>query len=484
MERLVRAMPVSSKRGDLMFCLISSAFQSRVVKLKDDEDSSDRKIIRLSTRGSIEDVEFYADEIRVLIDNSDLSLWKTPTLCTKAFTRLDAAYEYRLSLCDTAVDRLGWARNQGDSARFLWRYFVKLVKRSKHSHNNAVDKLKKAFQSVHGHLDDSDSDDLPPADGAEPSKVVGKKDDLNVEDDEEDEEDMEDDQDVEELEDDPHVEEDALMDALTGYHLHRDEPLNALCDRVPESASSVGPVPDFGCVISDSEEDVEARCHLTPGPPQATAVIARARSVSEQATASTHGHHRRVMGTDKKRRRLSKKQPGPQKKDEDPQKTEDPQKAQKAEAQKAEDPRKNSCLAKNWTMELAQQVARLAGVQMKVADGIEVLCRMDSPNVPQLAEIFRENILKQIHFDPEQLFAGLAINMKYMNQRKKVIWQIKTAKNRAICQVQTREDPGPEDVENTFLRAKILMWFATAGADKKILKKVKALVDERGIFGD
>ena len=121
---------------------------------------------------------------------------------------------------------------------------------------------------------------------------------------------------------------------------------------------------------------------------------------------------------------------------------------------------------------------------MKVADGIEVLCRMDSPNVPQLAEMFKENILKQIHFDPEQLFAGLAIKMKYMNQRKKVIWQIKTAKNRAICQVQTREDPGPEDVENTFLRAKILMWFATAGADKKILKKVKALVDERGIFGD
>ena len=79
--------------GDRMFSMISLAFQSRILKLKHDF-SDDRVIIRLSSRGSIEDVEFYSDEIWVLIDNDDLSLWKTPTLCTKAFARLDAAHNF------------------------------------------------------------------------------------------------------------------------------------------------------------------------------------------------------------------------------------------------------------------------------------------------------------------------------------------------------------------------------------------------------
>ena len=509
-------------RGDRMFSLISLAFQSRILKLKN-EFTDDRVIIRLSSRGSIEDVEFYSDEIRVLIDNDDLSLWKTPTLCTKAFARLDAAYEFQLSLCDSSADRLSWARNQGDNTRLLWRYFVKLVRRSKHSHNNAVDKVKTAFKARHGSIyDDSDSDD--PLSPAAPVKKLAKAKLTDAKDDEEDA--PEDAQAEDDEEDAPEDAEDDEEDAPESESLMDSEdcePPQKLQKLQHNDLDDVMPL----IQISDTEpeeEDVEARCHLTPGPSQAAAIIAQALKVSEQGTASTHGHHKTGLGLCKKRRLFGKQptQPTtPQRSPQQPSSWLSKPSSRKAKAPAAHDGKAvvdgaavvhgkavvdgaavvdglssgrwtqqnrlsaNSMMAKQWSMELAQQTASLAASPpLSVALGIEKLGLLEYHNHPEVIKLLKENILNAVDFPPEQPFVGLAVKVKYLYQRKKVIWQIKDGQNKAICQLQTKDHPEPEDVMSMFLRAKIISWFATAGVDRRVIKQVRALVDEKGLFGD
>ena len=136
-------------------------------------------------------------------------------------------------------------------------------------------------------------------------------------------------------------------------------------------------------------------------------------------------------------------------------------------------------------MELAQQTASLAASPpLSVALGIEKLGLLEYHNHPEVIKLLKENILNAVDFPPEQPFAGLAVKVKYLYQRKKVIWQIKDGQNKAICQLQTKDHPEPEDVMSMFLRAKIISWFATAGVDRRVIKQVRALVDEKGLFGD
>ena len=532
--------PVKASRGDKMFCAVTSAFQNLILKLKEDEGNPDRYVIRLSSRGSIEDVEIYADQIKSLIDIDDLTLWKTPTLVTKAFERIDAAYEFQLSQCDTAVDRKQWARNQGDGTRLLWRYFLKLVKRSKHSHNNVVQQLKKAFLTRHGsYSNDSESDD----DFDTPSKAEAEIEDKMATDDDEEAEsdDVFEDEGTTPAQPPPpkhpriqaeseemplvpldpspllaldgwcwpcevagywiskvyvhpdwfcpicspqHIPPSLLPRALAGGEVSAlrsvENQLSVLHDADPGPSAPSIPMRDEILEISDPEEDVAARCHLTPGPPQAAAVIAQSLKVSEQATASTHGHHKRVMGTGK-RKRLHGKQAveqtatlasGP------PLKADDPHKVPNTATA-------NSMMAKKFTMELAKQTATLAsGPPLKVDEGIQKLVMMEFGNQEQIRKAFKDEVLDKIPLDPEQRFLGIPVKVKFMNQRHKVIWQIKGEDNKALCQLQTREHPQPDEIMNTFLRSQMVMWFATAGVDKKMLKRVKALVDERGLFGD
>ena len=58
--------------------------------------------------------------------------------------------------------------------------------------------------------------------------------------------------------------------------------------------------------------------------------------------------------------------------------------------------------------------------------------------------------------------------------------QNKGAYNRAICQLQTGAHLGPAAIENAFLRAKMIMWFATAGIENSVLENIKFIVETDG----
>ena len=359
-------------RADRAFLMISTAFQTRSSNLKHVDDCDHRSILEMSCRGSIEDVEKHGEEVHLLIQNDDLSLWNTPTLITMAFARLDAAYDFELSQVHSQRDRLEWARGEADQARLLWKYFIKLCRRSPKSNSTIVSKLKRAFVAKHGPIDESEE--------------------------EHDDNDEPEDEQVPES-----GEEDGRVPLSEGSDLEAERTENVMVLSSDEDfTDSVG-----------AASTPRARCHLAPGPSGSSAIIDNALKVIQDTTASTIGHHKRIIQEARPGRRVKGKQKAPQRvkgKQKVPvagsqRATRGPQPAQPARPPELdqEDNAELSMEAKEYSDLLVKRVSSLAslGAPLSAAEGVLELARLEFPDFHAVLTEFNKDILEPAKLSPK-----------------------------------------------------------------------------------
>ena len=506
---------MTDPHSDALFSELAATLHERVLEIISPSVAEDcsRDLLSLSSNISAEDVEVHEKVISRLIDVEQSQLFK-PKIITKIMQRLDAAHDFKLSAEELAKARYNWARYEGDKVRLLYSYFRSLLKRSSRSKSVIITMLKMKYLEKHGataeegHTDDGDNGKQLMAYGPSNTQLEKVPLDDHFGSDSESDEPPAKPQPLPLLD---HGSSTQLPDTLQSpsgtdrpassheqparevsqwadQHefpapprswlegtpsVRAPEVLDSNCAGAPENRAldvltdDSSPSPDDVEVISDGgdddasgddvDENAVSHLNLAPKPVYLDMQISSAEDACRDDVADTIGHHKKHIAAAlptpdvSPAKRVKRKQAEPT-----PEVTEQTVPAR----------------VKEFNKVVAHRIAGIGAVS-KLA-GICTLSKLEFPDAEQVS-IKLQQLLSVLQGLKEGNFEKAFTKIMLKRERCKFIFQLRNMEGKVMAQTTAPVDQ-PDDVEQAFQTATVLVWVASAGGCKDTLRRAKTLI--------